>query len=183
METRPYAWPYDGRLTTADFAFAVVTGLSSGSSGEPPESLIAACTEFAEQIRERGARVVWIACSGSEPPVQTQSGDLVVEAPTAMAFIASDLDLVLRSAGIERMAIGGWPLEIAVHSTLRRANDLGYECLLLEDLTAPLDPILQPSAISQILMSGGIFGAVGDSAELLKAFDAAASEQPEGVTA
>jgi nicotinamidase-related amidase len=56
-----------------------------------------------------------------------------------------------------------------VHSTLRRANDIGYECLLLEDMCVPLDPDLQESSISQILMSGGIFGAVGESAALLEA--------------
>jgi nicotinamidase-related amidase len=62
---------------------------------------------------------------------------------------------------------------------MRRANDIGYECLLLEDMCVPLDPELQPSSISQILMSGGIFGAVGESAALLEALKTSTREGVE----
>jgi nicotinamidase-related amidase len=84
-------------------------------------------------------------------------------------MIGGELELILRSQQIDRFALAGWPLEISVHSTMRRANDIGYECILLEDLCVPLDPELQESSVSQILMSGGIFGAVGESAALLEA--------------
>ncbi len=170
QDTRPYAWPYDNRLAATDFAFVVVTGTSAGESGSPPADLMAMCREVAERVTELGGSVVWAACNGSALPEGIAPTDMTAESPTSNAMIGGDLELILRSQGIDRFALAGWPLEIAVHSTMRRANDIGYECLLLEDLCAPLDPELEESAISQILMSGGIFGAVGDSASLLTAF-------------
>ncbi|MGB0889392.1 MAG: cysteine hydrolase family protein, partial [Solirubrobacterales bacterium] len=136
---------------------------------------VASCRTFADRIGEFGARVVWVACSGSSAPAVAIDGELTVDSPTANGFIGSNLELVLRSNGIDRFALAGWPLEIAVHSTMRRANDLGYECLLLEDLCVPMDEKLQRSSISQILMSGGIFGAVGLSGDLA---DAMAQSHP-----
>lgn len=167
--SKPYAWPYDGRLATTDFAFVVVTGTSAGESGQPPAELVAKCRDFAIEVTGLGGSVIWVACNGSELPDGIAPTDMTAESPTANGMIGGELELILRTQRIDRFALAGWPLEIAVHSTMRRANDVGYECLLLEDLCVPLDPELQPSAISQILMSGGIFGAVGESAELLKA--------------
>lgn len=164
--SRPYAWPFDGQLTTAGFALAVVTG--AGPEG------VAAPDEFAEltsAVRRLGGTVLWIACDGTALPTDVAPGDLTVMAPTANGFLGSELDLVLRSNEIDRMAIAGWPFEIAVHSTLRRANDLGFECLVLEDMCVPLDAELQASSISQILMSGGIFGAVAVSSALFAALE------------
>lgn len=168
--TRPYPWPYDSRLDPSDFAFVVVTGASAAASGQPPEELIERCGEFAAQVREFGGSVIWVACNGSELPNGRDPSDMTAVSPTANGMIGGELELILRTQGVDRFALAGWPLEIAVHSTMRRANDLGYECLLLEDLCTALDPDLQPSAISQILMSGGIFGAVGESASLSAAF-------------
>ena len=56
---------------------------------------------------------------------------------------------------------------------MRSANDRGYECLLVVDACAPLEPELVPAAISMVEMSGGIFGAVGTTAPVLAALDAA----------
>lgn len=167
--TRPYSWPYDGRLATTDFAFVVVTGSSAGESGQPPAELVAKCRDFAIEVTNLGGAVIWVACSGSELPDGIAPTDITAVSPTANGMIGGELELILRTQRIDRFALAGWPLEIAVHSTMRRANDLGYECLLLEDLSVPLDSELQSSAISQILMSGGIFGAVGESDELLTA--------------
>lgn len=165
---RPYAWPYDGVLIPAQFALAVVTGRPDGGDAAA-DSL----TGLAAAIRARGAAVIWIGCSGGRSPhAGADPADLVVDAPTANGFLGSDLDLVLRTGGIDKLAFAGAPTEIAVHSTLRRANDLGYECIVLEDVCTPADPALQESSISQILMSGGIFGAVGSSSALIEALDA-----------
>lgn len=180
--TRPYVWPYDHRLTTTNFAFVVVTGSAAGASGQPADELIATCRSFANKVGEFGAHVVWVACNGSSAPEATEAGELIVESPTANGFIGSNLELVLRTNGIDRFALAGWPLEIAVHSTMRRANDLGYECLLLEDLCIPLDEDLRSSSISQILMSGGIFGAVGQSGDLAAAMAQSQSTQQAAPT-
>jgi nicotinamidase-related amidase len=66
---------------------------------------------------------------------------------------------------------GQW-LETGVHSTMRSANDRGYECLLALDACVPYDPDLVPAARSQVEMSGGIFGAVGETAAVLAALHA-----------
>ncbi|MGH2906907.1 MAG: cysteine hydrolase family protein [Solirubrobacterales bacterium] len=166
--SRPYAWPYDGRLTTTGFALVVVTG--TGPEGQTPPDVFA---ELTGSLRQQGVQVVWVACGGSPLPPAVQVGDLGVSAPTANGFLGSELDLVLRTHEIDRFAIAGWPFEVDVHSTLRRANDLGFECLVLEDACIPLEPELQESSISQILMSGGIFGAVGASSALIDALEAA----------
>lgn len=169
--TRPYPWPYDSRLATTDFAFVVVTGSSAGESGQPPTELVERCREVAARVTASGGSVIWVACNGSAPIEGVAATDMTAESPTSNGMIGGELELILRSRGIDRFALAGWPLEIAVHSTLRRANDIGYECLLLEDLCEPLDDELQSSAISQILMSGGIFGAVGESTELLNTLE------------
>lgn len=177
--SRPYPWPYDQRLIATDFAFAVVTGSTAGASGQPTGELMEACRKVADDFVAYGSKVIWVVCNGSAAPAVAGEGELIVESPTANGFIGSNLELVLRTNQIDRLALAGWPLEIAVHSTMRRANDMGYECLLLEDLCVPLDDDLQESSVSQILMSGGIFGAVGRSSELIAAMSQQ-STQPAG---
>jgi hypothetical protein len=169
--TRPYPWPYDSRLAATDFAFVVVTGSAAGSSGQPPADLVESCRQLAAKVTGFGGSVIWVACNGSELPDGRAASDFAAVSPTSNGMIGGELELILRTQKIDRFALAGWPLEVAVHSTLRRANDLGYECLLLEDLCVPLEADLQASSISQILMSGGIFGAVGESAALLAAFE------------
>ena len=82
-------------------------------------------------------------------------------------FYGSPLDSVLRRLGRTHLLMTGWWLETGVHSTLRSANDMGYECLTLADCCVPLGPETVAGAISSIQMSGGIFGATGSSADVL----------------
>jgi nicotinamidase-related amidase len=89
------------------------------------------------------------------------------------AFYGSDLDLILRTAGIVRLLLAGCDLETSVHSTMRDANDRGYECLLVVDACAAVDQGLVAAAVSMIEMSGGIFGAVGRAADVIAALDPA----------
>ena len=93
-------------------------------------------------------------------------------------FFGSPLDHRLRAAGRDHLAIGGFGLEATVHSTLRSANDAGYECLLLTDASAPLDPALAGAAASIVTMSGGIFGALGSTTDLLAALPTEPSPTP-----
>lgn len=176
--SRPYPWPYDHRLPTTNFAFLVVTGSTAGASGQPTSELMAECRKVADEFVAFGSPVIWVACNGSAAPDVAAADELIVESPTGNGFIGSNLELVLRTNEIDRFALAGWPFEIAVHSTMRRANDMGYECLMLEDLCSPLDDELQTSSISQILMSGGIFGAVGQSSDLIAAMKEAQSTRP-----
>ena len=76
-------------------------------------------------------------------------------------------------AARDLLLLVGLGLETTVHSTMRSANDRGYECLLVVDACAPLDPDAVPNAVSMVEMSGGIFGAVGLTDPVLAALDAA----------
>src|SRR5206468_5457058 len=95
--------------------------------------------------------------------------DIVVDATGVDGFHGGPLDDVLRARGVDHLILGGFGHEAAVDSTLRSANDRGYECLVLTDGVAPFDDDLGAHALSSVTMSGGIFGAVGTSVELLSA--------------
>lgn len=94
-------------------------------------------------------------------------GAMVLHAGGIDAFYASSLEHVLRHRGVDCLLLAGYGLETTVHSTLRRANDMGMECLVVVDACAPVDPSLVPSAVSMVEMSGGIFGAVGTTTAVL----------------
>jgi nicotinamidase-related amidase len=92
-----------------------------------------------------------------------------VDAAGIDGFHGSGLDATLRAAGATHLLLAGHGLEAPVHSTLRSANDRGYECLLVLDASSPLRPDLVPAARSMVEMSGGIFGAVGTTRDVLAA--------------
>jgi nicotinamidase-related amidase len=185
--TVPYPWPYDGSLEPQRLAL-VVAGAQAGWAARSSRSAEVATVllAVAEAMRSIGARVVVIrhaAVPGRRPrplpPARGDDGwrlafpvrptDLVVDASGIDGFHASPLDGVLRAAGIDHLVIGGFGHEAAVDSTLRSANDRGYECLVLDDGVAPLDEELGAHALDSVTMSGGIFGAVGTSTSLLSA--------------
>ncbi|MEO1181511.1 MAG: isochorismatase family cysteine hydrolase [Cyanobacteria bacterium J06636_28] len=100
--------------------------------------------------------------------LQPVSGEIVLDKPGKGAFVATDLDLILRQRGIRQLLLTGVTTECCVHTTLRTANDLGYECLLLEDCCASLKPEFHRVAVE---MTQVIFGWVTSSTELLKAIE------------
>lgn len=94
---------------------------------------------------------------------------LLVEASGLNGFHGSRLELELRRAGRDHLIFGGFGGELTVDTTLRGANDRGFECLVLKDGYAPIDPALGARALASVTMSGGIFGALGTATELLEA--------------
>ena len=103
----------------------------------------------------------------------------VFDKPGYGAFTATDLDHCLRAMGIKKLVVAGLTTEVCVHSTIREATDRGYECLLLEDCTAPTVPSHLPGALGTVRCEGGIFGSVGTAADahaaLLEAATAASN--------
>jgi nicotinamidase-related amidase len=95
----------------------------------------------------------------------------VIDKPGKGAFYATDLDERLRKLGVRSLVVCGVTTEVCVQTTVREANDRGYECLVLEDCVASYFPELHAAALRMITAQGGIFGWVGTSDALLASFE------------
>jgi nicotinamidase-related amidase len=96
-------------------------------------------------------------------------GELVIDKPGKGSFYATGLDETLRSAGITSLIVTGVTTEVCVHTTVREANDRGYECLVLADCVGSYFPEFQRYGLAMIAAQGGIFGWVAPSEQYLKA--------------
>src|SRR5262245_39861152 len=92
----------------------------------------------------------------------------VVDKPGKGAFFATDLDLILKNWEIKSLVVTGVTAEVCVHTTVREANDRGYECLVLEDCIASYFPDFHLAAVNMIKAQGGIFGWISTSEKLLR---------------
>jgi nicotinamidase-related amidase len=96
-------------------------------------------------------------------------GEVVLDKPGKGAFYGTDLQDILTSAGVESLIVTGVTTEVCVHTTVREANDRGYEALVLSDCVGSYFPEFQRVGLDMIAAQGGIFGWVSDSASLLAA--------------
>ena len=103
------------------------------------------------------------------PELYPKAGEPVIDKPGKGAFYQTDLELMLKNRGIETLLVCGVTTEVCVHTTVREANDRGFDCLVLEDRTGSYFPEFHTAGIAMIKAQGGIFGWVAPSAALLSA--------------
>jgi nicotinamidase-related amidase len=103
------------------------------------------------------------------PELYPMPGEPVIDKPGKGAFFATDLHAILQNRGITQLVVTGVTTEVCVNTTVREANDRGYDCLVPSDCTGSYFPEFQEMGLKMIKAQGGIFGWVTDSAKILSA--------------
>ena len=185
-DATPYPWPYDRAVEPG--ALALVLCGADGTASGRDEAIEASILELRRSAARIGAGVLVILHSLStnrmadgtlaQPAgaLSALPGETTVRAAGHDGFYGSSLDAVLRRSGTTHLLLAGMGLETFVHSTLRSANDRGYECLTVRDACTAVDERWRAAAISTIELSGGIFGAVGTTGAVLAALDTTTQE-------
>jgi nicotinamidase-related amidase len=106
------------------------------------------------------------------PELYPKAGEIVIDKPGKGAFYATDFEAILRNKGIKSLIVCGVTTEVCVNTTVREANDRGFNCLVPDDCVGSYFPDFQKAALAMIKAQGGIFGWVSDSKKVLKALAA-----------
>ncbi|MGH9156441.1 MAG: cysteine hydrolase family protein [Acidimicrobiales bacterium] len=191
VDADPYPWPYDGVLDPTRLALVIAGAQTAWVVRSVDAAAVGArLAAVAVAVRGAGGLVVHVrhgttATTAAAPrpaglppargepswslATEPEAADLVVDAAGIDGFFGSALDAELRARGVDALVLAGYGAEVAVSSTLRSANDRGYECLTVSDAVAPFDAAIGVRSLHTVTMSGGIFGAVTTTAALLSA--------------
>jgi biuret amidohydrolase len=197
VESDPYPWPYNGDLRPENTAIIVIDMQTDfcGHGGyvdkmgydhviHTREGHRPDLSDLPENKRWRSQRIgAGIGDAGPcgriltrgepgwdiIPELAPVEGEAIIDKPGKGSFYATDLDLLLMRKGIRNIALTGITTDVCVHTTMREANDRGYECLMLSDCTGATDYGNYLAALKMIKMQGGVFGAVADSHAFISA--------------
>jgi nicotinamidase-related amidase len=103
------------------------------------------------------------------PELAPKEGEPIIDKPGKGSFYATDLDMILRQRGVRNIVLTGITTDVCVHTTMRDANDRGYECVIFSDCCAATDAGNHAAALKMVTMQNGVFGAVSTSKALLEA--------------
>lgn len=186
-DARPYPWPYDGGIDPRRLALVIAGDQAAWVARSTGAQAVAAVIDsVARSVRDVGGLVVHVRHAGWPspsrlPPTRVDAGwalatpvaavDVVADAAGVDGFYGGALDQILRRDGRDTLVFCGFGAEATVNSTLRSANDRGFESVTLADGCAWFDPVTGRHTLHSITMSGGIFGATAASADLLTALD------------
>ena len=106
------------------------------------------------------------------PELVPLPGEPVIDKPGKGAFFATDIEAILRHRGVAQLVVTGVTTEVCVSTTVREANDRGFECLVVEDCCGSYFPEFQDAALKMIAAQGGIFGWVAPSRQVIQAITA-----------
>lgn len=98
-------------------------------------------------------------------------GEPVIDKPGRGAFAHTDFELLLHNKGVKNLVIAGVTTDVCVSSTMREANDRGFDCVLLDDGSAASEPSLHVGTVESVKMEGGIFGAVANLDDVIHAVE------------
>ena len=101
----------------------------------------------------------------------------MIEKPGKGAFAYTDFELILRIQGIKNLIFSGVTTDVCIHTTLREANDRGFDCLVIEDCCAASEEHLHRAAIEMVRTEGGIFGATAKLADVIEAIQSVDGSQ------
>jgi len=105
------------------------------------------------------------------PELYPEPGEIIIDKPGKGTFIGTNFHLILQSLNIKNLIFTGVTTDVCVHTTMREANDRGYENLIVEDGTASAETGTHWSAIRSVQLSGGIFGATANTDAVMDALD------------
>ena len=175
VASRPYPWPWHGTFTPRHTALLV---FRDGALRPPDRATAALLTSLAGLAEQAGLTIVELPRQSPLRPSAAFGTGVMVARPHYGGFSGTDLDVVLRRRGITDLILAGFPFELGADCTMRQANDLGYECLALTDCCTGLAADTLAGAMSSIQLSGGIFGAVAETAAVLDLFARACEADP-----
>ena len=151
--------------------FQTVEGHNPDLSDCPPSKPKRGKSEL--KIGDQGpmGRILILGEAGNSiiPELQPISGELIISKPGKGAFYNTPLESYLQAKNITHLLITGVTTEVCVQTTMREANDRGYECLLVEDATASYFPEFKQATIEMVRAQGGIVGWTGMTEDVITA--------------